>query len=131
MYYKTIIMFLHIPNENPIFIDSIYVQHARDTFPSYNLEPGITPDNQYVWSINVHIVYSDTITPGSLSVEYSDSNSDYVEDQFFGWLAYVRQTNRPMQYWRLQMNHIVINHTGFLTLEYSKGLYATQEFPLR
>ena len=141
-------MLLHIPNENPIFIDNIHAQddesegrgdeedllrksNDSDSFPSYHLDPGIDPEGKDIWKLSVCIVFDDNLMPSSLDIARSEHNRRHIEDQFFGWLGYVKTLPRNTVYWRLQMNHIVINHTGFYTFNFSRNLYPSKDFPIR
>jgi len=124
-------MFLRIPGDHPIFVENAYVIEAKESLQSFDPDPGTNPQGQLVWKISVYIIFSDNLLPKIYDIEKVDYDRNYIVDQFFGWLAYVQTISREFEYWRLQINNVVINHTGFCTFNFARNLYPIQDSPIR
>jgi hypothetical protein len=124
-------MFLHIPGNHPIFVENAYIVEAKESFHPFSPDPGTDPQGQTTWKMSVYIIFSDNLIPKIYDIEKIDYDRNYITDQFFGWLAYVQTISREFEYWRLQINNIVINHTGFRTFDFSRNLYPIGDLPIR
>jgi hypothetical protein len=124
-------MFLHIPGDHPIFVEDTCIECAKYLIYPFNPDPGTNPQGQKIWKMSIFIIFSDNLLPKVYNINKVDYDQEYIINQFFGWLGYVKNISRSIEYWRIQINNVVINHTGFITNDFARNLYPYREMLLR